>query len=383
MAQQRDYYDVLGVSKNATEAELKKAYRKMAMKYHPDRNPEDKEAEHKFKEVNEAYSVLSNSQQRAAYDQFGHAGVNQGAGAGPGGAGGFGGGAFNFGDIFGDIFGDVFGGGGRQQRQRGADLSYALTITLEEAVGGMTKQFTIPNWVACADCHGSGAKKGTSASTCSDCHGAGQVQIQQGFLSIQQPCPRCRGAGKVISDPCRTCSGQGRVKDRKKLSVKIPPGVDNGDQIRLSGEGEYGGPGGSPGDLFVQIRVQPHAIFKREGADLFCEIPISFTTAALGGDVFVPTIDGKCKLKIPAETQSGKLFRLRGKGVKPVRSSMTGDLICQVSIETPVHLTKEQKALLNDFEASIEANKEKHTPKSTSWFKHIKQFFEEIGKKHS
>lgn len=381
MSDKRDYYEVLGVAKNATEAELKKAYRKLAMKYHPDRNPDDKAAEQKFKEINEAYGVLSDSQQRSTYDQFGHAGANQGAGFG-GGAGGF-----DFGDVFGDIFGDIFGGGGggrrqqqQQRQQRGADLSYTLTITLEEAVAGVTKKITIPTWAACDQCEGSGAKKGSKPKTCSDCQGSGQVRIQQGFLAIQQTCPKCRGAGQVIDDPCRFCSGQGRVKEKKTLSVKIPAGVDNGDQVRLSGEGEYAGAGGVPGDLYVQIQVQRHSIFTRQGADLFCQIPINFTTAAVGGEVFVPTLGGKCKLKVPAGTQSGKLFRLRGKGVKPLRHRTEGDLICEVMIETPVNLTNSQKTLLEDLETALEKDKDKHTPKATGWFKQVKQFFESISK---
>lgn len=382
MSDKRDYYEVLGVSRDANEADLKKAYRKLAMKYHPDRNPDDKDAEQKFKEINEAYGVLSDKEQKARYDQFGHAGVG---GAGSGGFGGGPGGAgFDFGDMFGDIFGDIFGGGGggrRQQRQRrGADLSYTITITLEEAVAGVTKQITIPTWVSCDQCDGSGAKKGTKPKTCHTCHGSGHVQLQQGFLSIQQPCQTCRGAGQVIEEPCRFCSSQGRVKDQKTLSVKIPAGVDNGDQIRLTGEGEFGGQGGVPGDLYVQIQVKAHAIFKREGADLYCQIPLSFATAALGGEIHVPSIDGKCKLKIPAGTQSGKMFRLRGKGVKTVRSRGIGDLLCEVMVETPVNLTKSQKEILENFEESIAKDSDKHNPKASNWFKSIKTFFENISK---
>lgn len=374
MANKKDYYEVLGVARNATEAELKKAYRKLAMKYHPDRNPNDKTAEQNFKELNEAYSVLSDAKQRSTYDQFGHAGVNQSAGFG-GGAGAAG---FDFGDVFGDIFGDIFGGARKQRQRRGADLSYAIVISLEEAIAGVTRKITIPTWVSCDQCQGSGAKQGTKPKTCSDCRGSGQVHVQQGFLAMQQTCGRCRGTGQMIDDPCRFCSGQGRVKDKKTLSVKIPAGVDNGDQIRLSGEGEQAGLGGTPGDLYVQMQVEPHKIFKRQGGDLYCQIPISFSTAALGGEILVPTIDGQCKLKIPAETQTGKLFRLRGKGVKPIRDKTLGDLICEVVIETPGSLTSAQKDLLRSFEELLEKDKAKHCVQSTKWQKDVETFFDNI-----
>ncbi len=319
----RDYYEVLGVSKDAAERDIKKAYKRLAMKLHPDRNQGDKGKEEEFKEVKEAYEILNDDQKRAAYDQYGHAAFEQG-GHGGGGHGGFGGG-FGGGQDFGDIFGDIFGGGrggGRQQRQqRGSDLRYNLDLTLEEAVKGKTLEIKVPTYVACEPCDGSGAKKGTSAKTCSTCHGHGQVQMRQGLFAVQQACPTCNGQGKVISDPCTSCRGQGRVEKNKTLSVKIPPGVDTGDRIRLTGEGEAGENGAPAGDLYVQANVKAHKIFERDENDLYCEVPISFTTAALGGEIEVPTLAGKVKLKIPKETQTGKMFRLRGKGVKSVRSS--------------------------------------------------------------
>jgi molecular chaperone DnaJ len=316
----RDYYEILGVQRNATEAEIKKAYRRLAMKYHPDRNTGDEEAETKFKEAKEAYEVLADAQKRAAYDQFGHAGVDPAAAAG---AGGFGGGA-SFSDIFGDVFGDIFGGGGGARGGsrvfRGADLRYNLELSLEEAVGGTSVKIRVPTLTPCETCGGSGARKGTSPTTCPTCHGHGQVRMQQGFFSLQQTCPRCQGSGQIISDPCPTCHGEGRVQEQKTLSVKVPAGVDTGDRIRLAGEGEAGQNGGPPGDLYVQIHVREHPIFKRQDNDLYCEVPIGFARAALGGELDVPTLDGRVKLKIPPETQTGKLFRLRGKGVRPVQS---------------------------------------------------------------
>ena len=376
----RDYYEILGVQKNATEKELKKAFKKLAMKHHPDRNQENKEeAEEKFKEAKEAHEVLSDAQKRAAYDQFGHAGVDQSAGFGGGGGGG------NFNDVFGDVFGDMFGGGGggrgragAAQVQRGSDLRYNLELSLEDAVAGTTVKIRVPTQVKCDECNGSGAKKGTSPTTCGTCHGQGQVRMQQGFFTMQQTCPVCHGRGKEIKEPCKKCHGHGRVEKQKTLSVKVPAGVDNGDRIRLSGEGEAGGNGGPSGDLFVQVYVKKHAIFERDGNDLYCEMPISFVTAALGGELEVPTLTGKLKLKVPAESQTGKLFRLRNKGVKSVRSGHTGDLLCRVSVETPVNLSDEQKDILRQFDTATSGSSEKHSPKHTSWLDGVKKFFEEM-----
>lgn len=368
-----DYYEILGVSRNASEDEIKKAYRKMAMKYHPDRNPGDKVAEEKFKEIKEAYEILSDAQRRSRYDQFGHAGVDPRMG---GGAQGFDFG--DLGDIFGDIFGDVFGGGrGGQRAQRGADLVYNLEISLENAVHGTTVNIRVPTWATCEECHGSGARKGTSPVTCNTCEGHGQVRMQQGFFTVTQTCPTCRGQGKVIREACTKCHGQGRVQQNKNLSVKIPAGVDTGDRIRLAGEGEAGVHGASAGDLYVQIRIKPHPVFTREGSDLHCEVPINFVDAVLGGEIEVPTIDGRVKLKIPAETQSGKLFRLRGKGVRHLRGGREGDLFCKVVVETPVNLTREQKELFKQLGDSLKGD-EKHNPRSKSWFDSVKKFFEEI-----
>ncbi len=374
-----DYYEVLCVTRNASEAELKKAYRRMAMKYHPDRNPDDAEAEVRFKEVKEAYEVLSDPQKRAAYDQFGHAGVDPSQGSG-----GFGRGAGNFSDIFGDVFGDIFGGGGgggRQHVYRGSDLQYNLELTLEEAVFGIEKVIDIPRMDTCDSCGGSGAAPGSSPVTCSTCNGVGQVRMQQGFFSVQQTCPTCKGTGQEIRDPCTKCHGEGRVRVTKKLEVKIPAGVDTGDRIRLSGEGEAGINGGPSGDLYVQVVVKEHKLFTRDGDDLYCEVPISFATATLGGELEVPTLDGRIKLKVPAETQTGKLFRMRGKGVKPVRGGPVGDLICKVRIETPVNLSKEQKALLEEFAASLEAGGTRHSPQEHGWLDGVKGFFDELKAK--
>lgn len=372
--EQRDYYEVLGVSRDAGDGEIKKAYRKMAMKYHPDRNPDNQDAEEHFKEVQKAYEVLSDSQKRAAYDQFGHAGVN----GGQGGFGGFGG----FGDVFEDIFENIFSGGrgqGRQSRgQRGSDLQFNVQLTLEEAAQGKQIEITVPRHVGCDSCDGTGAKKGSQPKNCETCNGIGQVRIQQGFFSIQQTCPSCHGEGKVITDPCTNCHGQGRVRESKKLTVKIPAGVDNGDRVRLGGEGEAGMHGGGSGDLYVQISVKKHAIFERQDNDLHCEVPISFTTAALGGTIEVPTLEGRVSLKIPSETQTAKVFRLRGKGMKSVRGHGTGDLLCTVVVETPVNLSAEQKELLTKLETTIEGSKTTHSPKSTSWFDGVKKFFEDM-----
>jgi len=364
----RDYYEVLGVSKDVDASDLKKAYRREAMKHHPDRNPDDPKAEEKFKEANEAYEVLSDDQKRAAYDRFGHAGVE---GQGGGGGAGY----SNFSDIFGDVFGDIFGGGGgrRGGPTRGSDLRYNLELNLEEAVKGTTTQIKVPTLVSCKTCSGSGAKAGSKPVTCTTCGGHGQVRMQQGFFSVQQTCPNCRGRGTIISDPCKTCHGQGRVEETKTLSVKVPAGVDTGDRIRLSGEGEAGDAGGPPGDLYVQVHVREHPIFKREGADLYCEVPIDFVDAALGGELEVPTLDGRVKLKVPAETQTGKLFKLRGKGVTPVRGGGVGDLLCRVVVETPVNLTNKQKEMLRDFQASMKGGK--FSPKQSSWLDGVKKFF--------
>ena len=372
----RDFYEVLGAAKDATPAEMKKAYRRLAMKYHPDRNPDDKDAEDKFKEVKEAYEVLTDENKRAAYDRYGHAGVDQSAGGGGAGAG-------NFSDIFGDVFGDIFGGGGgggrgRSASSQGADLRYTLELDLEEAVKGTNVEIEVPTLVTCGECVGSGAKKGTTPISCTTCGGAGQIRMQQGFFSVQQTCPTCRGKGKMIKDPCGKCRGQGRVEKRKKLSVKIPPGVDTGDRIRLSGEGEAGDLGGHAGDLYVQVAVREHNIFVRDGRDLYCEVPISFCDAAIGGDLEVPTLDGRVKLKVPGETQTGKLFRLRGKGVAPVRGGGPGDLLCRISVETPVNLSKKQKDLLKDFQATLDKEYKRHSPKKHGWFDGVKSFFEDM-----
>ena len=373
----RDYYEVLGVSRSASADEIKKAYRRLAMKHHPDRNKDDSGSDGKFKEVKEAYEVLHDSDKRAAYDRFGHDGLR---GAGMGGPGGFS--AEGFSDIFGDVFGDIFGGGGRRggpQVFRGADLGYELRLDLEHAVSGDTVTIDVPSQVSCDVCEGSGAKKGTTPAQCSTCGGAGQVRMQQGFFSIQQTCPACKGAGTMISDPCENCHGRGRVRKTRTLSVKVPAGVDDGDRIRLSGEGEAGRNGGPPGDLYVEIRVNPHKIFAREGADLSCEVPISFSTAALGGEVELPTLEGNVALKVPAGTQSGKVFRLRGKGVTTVRDPRKGDLFARVAVETPVNLTNDQKELLRKFDKKVQSGGDKHSPRADSWFDTVKRFFERIG----
>ncbi len=372
----RDYYEVLGVNRDASDEELKKAYRRLAMKHHPDRNPDSNTAEEKFKEAKEAYEVLADPDKRAAYDQFGHAGVDQAAGMGAGaGAAGFGG----FADAFGDIFGDIFGGGGGRSRSnvyRGADLRYNLEVTLEDAARGTETRIRIPTMEECETCHGSGAKPGTEPVSCPTCHGHGQVRMTQGFFSIAQTCPKCHGSGKVVQNPCTTCSGNGRLKRQKTLSVKIPPGVDEGDRIRLSGEGEAGVNGGPSGDLYVVINVRPHDVFTRDGNNLHCEMPVSFTKAALGGEIEIPTLDGYAKIRIPAETQSGKVFRLRGKGIKGVRSSSYGDLLCHVVVETPVKLTARQKELLAELEEINQSNSSRHNPRAKSWMDKVKDFFE-------
>ncbi|RXZ45018.1 molecular chaperone DnaJ [Crenobacter cavernae] len=373
----RDYYEVLGLAKNASEDEIKKTYRKLAMKYHPDRNPDSHEAEEKFKEVKEAYEILSEPEKRAAYDQFGHAGVDQQAGMG-GGAGGFGG----FGDAFADIFGDIFGGraggggGGRSNVYRGADLQYNLEISLEDAARGCERQLEFQVMEECDTCHGSGAKPGTQPKTCSTCGGHGQVRLSQGFFSIQQTCPTCHGSGKQITDPCGVCHGGGRVRKNRKLNVKIPAGIDDGMKIRNSGQGEPGVNGGPAGDLYVQIHLKPHPVFRRDGHNLHCEMPISFATAALGGEVDIPTLEGMARLKIPAETQTGKVLRLRGKGVKSVRGADYGDLMCHVVVETPVNLTERQKELLREFEAVAEGDTANHNPRAKSFMDKLREFFD-------
>ncbi|MDG2088796.1 MAG: molecular chaperone DnaJ [Arenicellaceae bacterium] len=366
----RDYYEVLGVERGVDESDLKKAYRRLAMKHYPDRNEGDSEAEVKFKEAKEAFEVLADTQKRVAYDQFGHAGVDPSAG-GPSGEG--------FGDVFGDIFGDIFGGGGGRSRQRrGSDLRYRMELGLEEAVRGIEKKIEIPRMENCESCKGSGATAGSKPKTCDTCTGRGQVRMTQGFFSVQQACPACRGQGTIIDDPCRPCSGQGQVRKTRTLSVKIPAGVDEGDQVRLTGEGESGGAGVQSGDLFVQVSLKPHKLFQREGDDLHCDVPIAFAILALGGELEVPTLDGRAKLKIPAGTQSSKVFRLRSKGVTNVRHGHTGDLYCKISAETPVNLTKEQKDLLDQLQESIHLGGSKHSPKECSWADKIKGFFDEI-----
>jgi len=367
----KDYYEVLGVNRDASEDEIKKAYRKLAMKFHPDRNPDNPKAEEQFKEAKQAYEILSDASKRTAYDQYGHAAVDQAAAAGAG--AGFG----NFTDAFGDIFGDIFGGGRqRSQVYRGADLRYNLEIPLEEAARGTETKIRIPAMEQCETCHGSGAKPGTQPTTCTTCGGHGQVRMQQGFFSIQQTCPKCHGSGKIVQSPCSACHGAGRIKRHKTLSVKIPSGVDEGDRIRLSGEGEAGVNGGPAGDLYVVIHLKAHAVFQRDHNDLHCEMPISYSAAAIGGEIEIPTLDGYAKLKVPAETQTGKVFRLRGKGIKGVRSSTTGDLLCHVVIETPINLTPRQRELLAEFEAISVKDTGRHNPRAKSWMDKVKEFFE-------
>jgi molecular chaperone DnaJ len=372
----RDYYKVLDVAKNASEADIKKAYRRLAMKYHPDRNPGDKEAEDRFKEAKEAYEVLTDAQKRAIYDQHGHDGIDAARQGGGGGAGGFGG--ADFGDIFGEVFGDIVGGGrrdGRSQVFRGADLRYELELELPQAVFGYTTEIEIPRLMECETCSGSGAAKGHAPVTCEQCRGTGQMRISQGFFQLQQPCNRCRGSGRIVKNPCDTCLGQGRVRRTRKLSVKVPAGVSTGDRIRLGGEGEAGRNGGPPGDLYIEMNVKPHAIFEREGDDLSCEVPVSFATAVLGGSVNVPTLEGEVSLKVPAETQSGRVFRLRDKGVKPVRGGDRGDLFCRVVVETPVNLSSEQRELLRKFDESLRSDGRGHTPREEGFFEGVKRFF--------
>jgi molecular chaperone DnaJ len=373
MAAKKDFYEVLGVNRDAGDEEIKKAFKKLAMKHHPDRNPDNPKSEEHFKEAKEAYEILSDAQKRAAYDQYGHAGVDPSMGAGA--AGGFGG--AGFGDAFGDIFGDIFGQarGQRNNVYRGADLRYNMEISLEEAAKGTETKIRIPVMSQCETCKGSGARPGTQPVTCTTCSGHGQVRMQQGFFSVQQTCPKCHGTGKMVKDPCPTCNAAGRIKQHKTLSVKIPTGVDEGDRIRLSGEGEAGVNGGPTGDLYVVIHLKEHEIFQREGGNLHCEMPISFSTAALGGEIEVPTLDGSAKMKIPAETQTGAVFRLRGKGIKPLRSNEHGDLLVHVIVETPVKLTARQMELLRELETINQQDSGKHSPRNKSWVDKAKAFF--------
>ncbi len=365
----RDYYDVLGVSRTATEDELKKAYRRAAQKFHPDRNPGDRDAEASFKEAKEAYEVLSDGGKRRMYDQHGHAAFEHGMGGGNAGAG--------FGDVN-DIFGDIFGGGRQRGPRRGADLRYVIELDLEEAVFGVEKRIEVPTLVACAPCHGSGSEDG-KVETCKTCAGRGQVRMQRGIFAVQQPCPACHGRGQTINKPCKTCHGNGRVQQDKVLQVKIPAGVDTGDRIRLAGEGEAGGPGATAGDLYVEVNVREHAVFQRDGNDLYCEVPVRFAQAALGADIVVPTLDGEALIKVPLETQTGKLFRLRGKGVKSVRAHAAGDLLCRVVVETPVNLTSRQRELLKEFEATFDGeHAAKHSPRSSGFLDSVKAFWERV-----
>jgi molecular chaperone DnaJ len=375
----RDYYEILGVPKNASDEDIKKAYRKLAMKYHPDRNQGDgaKKSEEQFKEAKEAYEMLSEPQKRAAYDQYGHAGVEQAMGRGGAGGEGFGGFAEAFGDIFGDIFGQTGGAGGRRGQQvfRGGDLSYAMEITLEEAAAGKETQIRIPSWNECDTCHGSGAKPGTSPKVCTTCSGSGQVHLRQGFFSIQQTCPQCRGGGKVIPEPCPACHGAGRIKTHKTLEVKIPAGISEGMRIRSAGNGEPGTNGGPPGDLYIEIRVKQHEIFERDGDDLHCSVPVGVVTAALGGNIEVPTLGGKAEIELPEGTQHGKTFRLRGKGIKGMRSSYPGDLYCHVAVETPIKLTEHQRKLLKELDESLRKGGDRHSPNAMSWTDRVKNLF--------
>ncbi len=369
-----DYYDTLGVSREADEKELKSAFRKKAMKYHPDRNPDDAEAEAKFKEVGEAYEALKDPQKRAAYDRFGHAAFENGGAGG----GGFGGGSMS--DIFEDIFGDMMGGGGRRSsggRSRGADMRYNMEISLEEAFEGKTAEIEIPTSITCETCTGTGAKPGTSPSTCGTCGGVGQVRASQGFFSIQRTCPTCQGRGEVISDPCSPCSGSGRVTEEKSLEVKVPAGIEDGTRIRVAGEGEAGVRGGPHGDLYIFLSIRPHEFFQRDGADIYCRVPISMTTAALGGQFEVGTVDGsQTRVKVPEGTQNGKQFRLRGKGMPVMRSTQMGDMYIQVAIETPSNLSKKQRELLTEFE---QLSSEENSPESTGFFSRMKSFFDGLA----
>ena len=378
MANKRDFYEILGVTRGASDDEIKKSYRKLAMKYHPDRNPDNKQAEEKFKEAKEAYEMLSDPQKRAAYDQYGHAGVDPNMGGFGGGGQGFGG----FSDAFGDIFGDIFGGGGGGGRgrsgpqvYRGADLRYSMEISLEEAAHGHETQIRVPSWSNCDSCGGDGAEPGTKVETCSTCHGAGQVRVAQGFFSMQQTCPRCSGSGKYIPKPCKKCHGAGKIKSQKTLEVKIPAGIDDGMRIRSAGNGEPGVNGGPSGDLYVEVHIKAHPVFEREGDDLHCQIPISFVDAAIGGEIEVPTLSGKATFDLPEGTQSGRTFRLRSKGIKSLRTALPGDLYIHVQVETPVKLTDAQKKLLKEFQESLQKSGSKHSPQQKGWLDRVKDFF--------
>jgi molecular chaperone DnaJ len=377
-----DFYETLGVQKGADEKELKAAFRKLAMQYHPDRNPGDADCEHKFKEINEAYETLKDPQKRAAYDRFGHAAFENG---GMGGGHGFGGGGFaagGFADIFEDIFGDMMGG--RRQRssggrERGADLRYNMEITLEEAFSGKTAQIRVPASVTCTECSGSGAKPGTQPTTCATCSGSGRVRATQGFFSVERTCPTCQGRGQIVKDPCQKCSGHGRVIEERSLSVNIPAGIDDGTRIRLAGEGEAGARGGPAGDLYIFLSVKPHELFQRDGADLYCKVPISMTTAALGGQFEVTTLDGtQTRVKVPEGSQNGRQFRLKGKGMPVLRQPAVGDLYIQVSVETPQNLTRRQRELLEEFE---KLSSQENSPQSSGFFSRMKDFFESFGER--
>lgn len=370
----RDYYEVLGVARNAGDDELKKAYRRCAMKHHPDRNPGNHESEAAFKECKEAYEVLSDGGKRRMYDQHGHAAFEHGLGGGNAGPG-----QPDMGDIFGDIFGNIFGGGvGSRGPRRGADVGYVMELDLEEAVAGVERRIELPTLAACDPCNGTGSEDG-KLETCDTCQGRGQVRFQRGIFSMQQPCPHCHGRGQTFKSPCPSCRGNGRVEEEKVLSVKIPAGVDNGDRIRLSGEGEAGPPGTQPGDLYVEVRVRPHPIFERDGDDLHCEVPIRIGQAALGDTARVPTLGGEAEIRIPAETQTGKVFRLRDKGVKSVRSRAPGDLYCKVVIETPVNLTTQQRELLEQLEATFVGDgARRHSPKASTFVDGVKGFWERM-----
>jgi molecular chaperone DnaJ len=370
----RDFYDILGVSKSADADELKRAYRKLAMQYHPDRNQGDKNAEQTFKDISEAYDVLKDDQKRAAYDRFGHAAFENGS-RGPGDfAGGFSGG---FADIFEEMFGAAMGGGRRQGPSRGNDLRYNLEVSLEDAFRGKQTTVRVATLVHCDTCKGSGAEAGSRPATCRTCQGHGRVRAQQGFFTIERTCPTCQGAGNVIEKPCKTCAGQGRVRREKTLSVNIPAGVEDGTRIRLAGEGEAGMHGSSPGDLYIFISVSPHQIFQRDGANIHCRVPIPFTTAALGGTIEVPTVDGsRTKVTVPEGTQSGHQFRLRGKGMTVLRSAVRGDMYIQAIVETPVNLNKKQQELLREFEKASESHRT--NPESEGFFSRVKEFFADL-----